>query len=243
MDGLQSGQPLDLSLSAYAGPGAPFANPRPALLGGRVHRLEDVETLILTKSVAGLQPGWVEPTREVVRDAAAGRMGRIKFLAFDFAHVGEGEAMAGEGSRGLVGEVANLILKAPIVSIAYVREHVSGADLELALACSMLVCEEGARFSFAADPVDAVATYALLAQKIGFVRAERLMEREEVLNATQMRDLYLLKETTEAGSGLEGLERFLRRTVRKHNSAYGIYRAQRIATPLIPEAFGDASLT
>ncbi len=141
----------------------------------------------------------------------------------------------------MVGEVANLILRAPVVSVAYVREFISGADLDLALACSMLVCEEGARFSFAADPVVSVTTYALLAQKIGFVRAERLMEREEVLDAAQMRELFLLKETTEAGSGLEGLEKFLHRSVRRHNSAYGIYRAQRIATPLIAEAFGDRS--
>jgi len=188
-----------------------------------------------------LQPGWVGPARRIVRDAAGGRLGRLKFLAFDFAQTGEVEAGGSEDSQGLVAEVANLILRAPVVSVAYVREYISGADLELALACSMIVCEEGARFSFAADPVVSVATYALLAQKIGFVRAERLMEREDVLDATQMRDLFLLKETSEAGSGLEGLERFLRRTVRRHNSAYGIYRAQRIATPLIPEAFGEVA--
>jgi enoyl-CoA hydratase/carnithine racemase len=242
MDGFRSGQPLDLSLvaqPAFSGSSDQYATVRDALEGGLLYRLEDVETLILSKSIAGLRPGWIEPTRQIVRDAAAERLGRLKFLAIDFAHGEEGDASRSNETQALVAEVANLIMRAPVVSIAYVRDYISGADLELALACSMIVCEEGARFSFAADPVVSVTTYALLAQRIGFVRAERLMEREEVLDAAQMRDLLLVKDTTEGGSGLEGLERFLRRTVRRHNSSYGIYRAQRIATPLIPEAFGD----
>jgi hypothetical protein len=103
----------------------------------------------------------------------------------------------------------------------------------------MLICDEQAGFSFAADPVVSVAAYALLAQKIGFVRAERLMEGEQVLLAGQMRDLLLLKETTPAGSGLAGLEQFLVKASRRHNSAAAMYRAQRIATPMAPEIFGE----
>jgi enoyl-CoA hydratase/carnithine racemase len=165
-----------------------------------------------------------------VRDAAAGRLGQLKFIAFDFAHPGDEEAMAGKGFDALVTDLADLILHAPVVSVGYARGSLSGADLELALACSMLVGEECARFSFAADPVSSVRTYGFLARKIGFVRAERLMERGEVLDAAQMRDLFLLKDVVKGGAGLAGLDQFLRHTLRRHNSAYGIYRAQRIAT-------------
>lgn len=208
---------------------------------GLVHRLEDAQSIVIGKQVEGFEPDWLDSARRLVRDAAAGRLGPVKFLAFDFAHGGETGRPSDERSARFVGEVATLILRAPVVSVAYVRDYVSGPDLELALACNMLVCEQGARFSFAGDPVVSVATYALLAQKIGFVRAERLMENEQVLDAAQMSELLLVKETTAAGSGMSGLEQFLTRSVRRHNSTYGIYRAQRIATPLITDFFGEIS--
>lgn len=209
--------------------------------GGLAQRLESAQAIVVSKYVEGLGASWLEQARRLVRDAAAGRLGPLKFLAFDFAHANEAGLASDEACARFVGEIATLILRAPLVSVAYVRDYISGADLELALACNMLVCEEGARFSFAGDPVVSVATYALLAQRIGFVRAERLMEGEQVLNAAQMRELLLLKDTTPRGSGMAGLEHFLTRSVRRHNSAYGIYRAQRIATPLITDFFGELS--
>lgn len=205
----------------------------------RTFRIGAAEALVISKHFAGLSAEWVERARQVVKNAVDGGFGDIKFLVFDLNAEADAEAPRSADAKLLLGEIANLILKAPIVTIAHARNAIGGADLELALACNMLICDEHARFSFAADPVESVATYALLAQKIGFVRAERLMEHEDVLNAGQMRDMLLLKETTSSGPGLGGLEDFLVRTHRRHNSAAAMYRAQRIATPLISELFGD----
>ena len=204
----------------------------------RTVRLDPAGALVISKHFAGLSAGWVDQARDVVRKAAEGVYGEIKFLVFDLAAEADASAPRADEAQLLLGEIANLILKAPIITVAHARKSIGGADLELALACSMLVCDEHAEFSFAADPVESVATYALLAQKIGFVRAERLMEQEAVLNAGQMRDLLLLKETTHSALGLNSLEGFLVRASRRQNSAAAMYRAQRISSPLMPELFG-----
>ncbi len=200
-------------------------------------RIEPSQALVISKQFAGLSADWVDHARDVVKTAAEGGFGPIKFLVFDLAVEAGEEAPRSDDAKRLLGEIANLIMTAPIVTIAHARGMIGGADLELALACNMLICDENARFSFAADPVEAVATYVLLAQKIGFVRAERLMEHEDVLTPGQMRDLLLLKDTSV--SSPPGLEAFLARAHRRHNSSAAMYRAQRIATPLIGELFGE----
>jgi enoyl-CoA hydratase/carnithine racemase len=163
-----------------------------------------------------------------VRNAAAGRYGQLKFLVVDFAHKGEAGPVGGEHVAALVSEAANLILKAPIVLVANARGPMAGVDLEFALACSMLIGEADVRFSFAADPIVSMGTYVFLAQKLGFVRAERLMERAESVDAQEMHDLLLLKDVADPGAGAEGVTRFLKRTARRYNSCCGIYRAQRM---------------
>ncbi len=208
----------------------------PTAEGLVVRRMDDLQTLLVTKTLAGMDSARIEAIRKIVRDAAAGRLGALKFLVLDFAHDGEADAAGAEGFHALVNELANLILKAPIVSVACARAHMVGADLELALACSMIIGEDGARFSFAADPVLSLATYGFLAHKIGFVRAERLMERGEILDAEQMHDILLVKSVAESGAGIKGIEGFLARTGRRHNSCYGIYRAHRMASPAVAES-------
>ena len=200
--------------------------------GLSIRRLDGAQAATLSKFVPGFDGDAVEAAAGLVRDAAAGRLGPLKFLAFDFACDSIPDAPAAAGFGALVRETANLVLAAPAVTVAYARGHVAGADLELALVCNMLVAEAGASFSFAVDPVVSVRAYALLAQKIGFVRAERLMEAEAVVSAVEMRDLFLAKAVVEAGAGFAGLGDFLARSVRRHNASFGIYRAQRIAMPL-----------
>jgi enoyl-CoA hydratase/carnithine racemase len=192
--------------------------------------LESLDTVVVTKSRAGFDSAAIAGLRDMLLQARLGRLGRLKFIVFDFAHGANDEAIAGEAFDALVLEVGNLILEAPIVTVAYARAPLAGADMEFALGCSMMVAEGGARFAFDADPIVAIGLYGFLAQKIGFVRAERLMEGGEVLDAQQMHDLLLLKEVIPAGAGAPGIEAFLQRASRRHNSSWGIYRAQRIAS-------------
>lgn len=199
--------------------------------GLRLSRLADCEALVVTKTVPGFTPAAVEACKALVEDAAAGRLGPMKFLVFDFAHPAGGSAASDEAFAGLASDVANLVLRAPIVSVACARAYMSGADLELALGCSMVIAERGAKFDFDADPVASLGIYASLSRKIGFVRAERLMEEGRLLEADEMKDLLLIKDAADAGEGPRFLEAYLKRNVRRHNSCYSIYRAQRIVSP------------
>ncbi len=206
------------------------------------HRIPALQTLVITKLVAGFDDDCVDSLRRIVDDVAAGRLGPLKFLVLDFAHHMERDSEGGTDFNRLVNEVAQLILRAPIVSVACVRANMAGADLELALACNMMIAETGRRFSFAADPALSLATYGFLSQKIGFVRAERLMEIGESMDAGQMRDLLLVKATLERGAGFGEVEQFLARALRRHNAAYAIYRAQRIASPSFLEDMDEARI-
>lgn len=197
--------------------------------GLSVSRDEFHEALIVSKTVSGFSPAVVAGLSGLVRAAAAGRLGRLKFLVFDLCHDGFPLSVAADGFHTLLSELSSLILAQPVVTIAAVRANLAGADLEFALACNMMPSEASRRFSFAADPAVSVGTYGVLAQKIGFVRAERLMEKGEIISADEMQALYLVKETVEETGDFAAFDGFLAKTSRRHNAAYGIYRAQRMA--------------
>lgn len=203
--------------------------------GLSVRRSDELNSIILTKTVPGLGKDAIAALRSMLHEIAAGRLGAVKFLVLDFAHEGFALSTADDGAEALFDEMENLILAAPVVSVASIRANLAGADLELALTCSMMVARPDVRFSFAADPLVSIRAYAMLAQKIGFVRTERLMEDGRIVDVEEMRGLYLLKDILEE-DGMGGLEIFLRKTIRKHNACYGIYRARRIASPSVSQA-------
>lgn len=212
--------------------------------GLRAHRIDELDAIVVTKTLPGFDAARTAAIREILLNARAGRLGRVKFLAFDFVHEGAASPDADEAVETMIAEVGNLILAAPIITVACARARMAAADLEFGLACSMMIGQEGASFAFDADPIISINTYGLLAHKIGFVRAERLMEHGEVLGVTEMKDHYLVKDAfppaagpmtgsmTGPMTGEDGLHAFLRRTGRRYNSCCGIYRAQRIASPL-----------
>jgi hypothetical protein len=196
--------------------------------GLRLSRLPSCQAMVVTKARPGVTEADARSLTTLVQAIGSGQLGRPMYLVLDFAQFGQAEPAQGGGFEGLATELTSLVLKAPVVPVAFVRTEVGGGDLELALACSLLVADEDARFDFNADPLEALGLYALLAQKIGFVRAERLMEQGRQVSADEMKELLLVKEVVRAGQGLDGLEAFLARHMRRHNSFYSIYRAQRL---------------
>ncbi|MDB5440177.1 MAG: enoyl-CoA hydratase [Caulobacteraceae bacterium] len=214
---------LAATTSLEAVPAAHYAR------GLKVSRDDELQALIVTKTLSGFSAPIIADLRDIIRDVAAGRFGSLKFLAFDFAHEGFPFAMAADGFDGLVDDLCNLILAAPVISVACARADMAGADLEFALACSMFVGERGRRFSFAADTTVSLSFYGLLAMKIGFVQAERLMDGADIIDADRLHGLLLMKEVGEA----DVLSQVLGKTARRHNSCYGIYRAQRISAQAV----------
>ncbi len=132
----------------------------------------------------------------------------------------------------LAANIETLVSRTSLITVACIRGRIGGADLELALACNMLVCDAAAEFHFAADQ-GSLGLYGSLATKLGYVYAERIIEQGATLTAEQMKDKLLVRETLELSNGLEPLWRFLERTGRRHNASWAIFRAQRMAAPSI----------
>ena len=200
--------------------------------GVEIRLLDDCELLVVSCHDSGFSAGQLRILRDVLLDVASGHIGPCKFIVFDLKSQADAAKTAAKPASefaSFVEELSNLIFQAPILSVAWARGELSGPDLELALACSMVVGEEPARLAFALDLVDSLRTYALLAHKIGFVRAERLMENGSVLTAAEAHEMMLLHAVVPAEPGLDGVRRFAQSRMRRHNSACGLYRAQRIA--------------
>ena len=219
-----SSRPYEVPLSADGGwsaghVAAPF----------ETRQIASLDLLIVSKQRAGFDRSAVDGLRKLLDDLATGRVGPFKFLVFDLAMVDVDESKPAAGYDDLIESLTNLIFEVPVITIAWVRQHVATSDLEFALACSMIVAEPKARFSFQTDILTSLRSYALLAHKLGFVQAERLMESGQTLEAHQMDDLLLLHSVVPAVAGFEGVQQFVRARTSRHNSACGIYRAQRIA--------------
>lgn len=205
-----------------------FVSRRRAL---KLHRFDDLDTLLVSKLEPGFDRDSVEGLGQLLGAISNGGQPGLKYLVYDFAHQAERKAMAADGFDDLASANARLILDAPVISIAWARSYLNGVDLDFALSCSMIVADRNARFCFEADIASAVGIYGALAQKIGFVKAERLMENGEVLTAEQMQELCLVKHIVEENQGIDGAESYVRQCGRRYNASYSMFRAQRITAP------------
>jgi hypothetical protein len=196
-----------------------------------IHRMDELDTILVSKLGCGFDRNSIDGLTLLLRKISEGHLPGLKYLVFDFAHCDDSTAVAAEGFDELASATARLILDAPVISIAWARTYLNGADLDFALSCSMMVADRYARFSFEADLASAVGVYGALAQKLGFVKAERLMENGEILTAEQMHDLCLVKHIVENGEGLLGAESYVRQCGRRYNASYSMFRAQRISAP------------
>jgi hypothetical protein len=192
-----------------------------------LNRLEGGDVLVVTKLHPGFDDESVDFLTRLLSVISAGRSARPKYLVFDFAHRRGGEASGSTGFQNLLAANSELILEAPVITVAWARTFMADADFEFACHCAMLVAEKEALFSFDGDPDRLFGLYALLARKIGLVRTQGLMETGAVLGAEEMHNLMLAKEVVEPSSGFVVMGDYLRQCGRRHNAAYSIFRAQR----------------
>lgn len=195
--------------------------------------LRPLETLVVSKSRAGFDRACVDDLSALVEAIACGELGGLKFLVFDFAHGPADSSSAADGFENLVAANAELILDTPVITVAWASGLMRGADLDFALHCSALVAQREARFSFAGDPFALFGLYAALGRKIGFVKAERLIESNEMLTADEMRDLLIVKDVVETQNRVTAIESYVAQFGRRYNASHAIFRAQRLAMPLI----------
>lgn len=196
-----------------------------------VNWLPEQSALILTKSTAGLEEAGVAMISAILRAATTDRT--FKFLVFDFAHKEPRLARAPRGFADMVATTAELIVDAPVITLAWARGPMQGLDFDLAMNCSTLVAEETASFSFAGDPFDLLGLYAALGRRIGFARTERLIERDPLLSAQEAQELLMVRDVAPARAGHDEIATYLAQFERRYNASQAIFRAQRIAEPPI----------
>jgi enoyl-CoA hydratase/carnithine racemase len=189
--------------------------------------VEALQTLIVTKSSQGFDRSCVNDLTRLLAAISCGEISGLKYLVFDFAHCRDGDATGSEGFEELVVANAELILRAPVITVAWARSLLAGADFEFATHCSMLVAEKDALFSFDGEPATLFGLYSSLARKIGFVKTQRLIEEGAILGAQDMRNLLLAKDVVEPENGLAAIRGFVRQCGRRYNATYSIFRAQR----------------
>ncbi len=198
-----------------------------------VNWLPEPGALVVAKSTAGFDQASVATIGGILRAAATDNDNSLKFLVFDFAHKEVGSTKAPTGFADMVAATADLIVDAPIITLAWARGPMHGLDFDLAMNCSTLVAEQAATFSFAGDPFDLLGVYAALGRRIGFARAERLIESDPILSAQEARDLLMVRDVAPARPGHDGIASYLAQFERRYNASHAIFRAQRIAEPPI----------
>jgi len=113
------------------------------------------------------------------------------------------------------------LLEFPVPALAKVRGVCLGGAFELALACPLLFCEEGAalgvpEIQLAVFPP---AASILLPHKIGFALAAQMILTGEKFAATELRRLGLVNEVAEAGKLDEAVQAFVEKQVLPKSAA------------------------
>ncbi|HEY4031411.1 MAG TPA: hypothetical protein VGM25_13760 [Caulobacteraceae bacterium] len=193
---------------------------------------EEAEVLVLSKPHRGYSARELSRFAETLEAAVDGRFPKARYLVLDFHTPSPDIGAVGPAFNKLAATVETLVSRSSLIAVACVRGRIGGGDLELALACNMLVADAAAEFHFGVEQ-GSLGLYGSLATKVGYVYAERIMEQGVTLTTEQMKDKLLVRETLELSGGLEPLWRFLQRTSRRHNASWAIFRAQRMAAPSI----------
>ena len=167
-----------------------------------LRRFDKLDMLVVSKLRSGFDRDCVDNLSLLLRKIASGELSKLKYVVFDFAHRGDDQSRAADGFDDLVSATSELILSAPVITIAWARSFMSGADLDFALACSGMVAEREARFSFETDLASSIGLYSSLARKIGWVKTERLMDHGSVLDADEMMALLLTKKVADENTGI-----------------------------------------
>lgn len=195
--------------------------------------LEAQAALVVAKTRPAFDSASVAAIRAILRSIAEGRLGALKFLVFDFLGADGAAAKAPDGFADMIAANAELIVDTPVISLAWARGAMSGLDFDFAMNCSAIVAESGARFSFAGDPFDLLGLYAALGRRIGFAKAERLIESDRPILPQEARDLMIVKDVVAQSQGVEGIADYLAQFERRYNATHAIFRARRIAEPPI----------
>lgn len=112
-------------------------------------------------------------------------------------------------------KLVGALLECPVPALAKVRGVCLGGALELALACPLLFCEEGAALGVPEIQLGVFppAASILLPHKIGYAVAAQMTLTGDKFAATELRRLGLVNEVAEAGKLDESVQAFVEKQI------------------------------
>jgi DSF synthase len=126
-------------------------------------------------------------------------------------------------------------LGAPVISAALVAGDALGGGFEAALACDLIVAEEGARFGLPEihyGLFPGMGAYTFLSRRIGQAAAERMILDGALMSADDLERHGLIARVASAGQGLREMDAYLARTAARFGAAYSIFSARRRSQPI-----------
>ncbi len=166
--------------------------------------------------------------------------GSLKYLVLDFGHASR--SMQGAHPRSvpvrsanfavLLHAHANLVLRVPVISVAIARTRIAGADLEMALSSNVIFAEEEASFVLPRRGDGDGRVFSFLDSKLGPKFGPGTFDGGVTLTAHEMRELRLVRDVYPSGEAGPGVDKWMAQSIRRHNAAYLVYRAQRVVAPV-----------
>ena len=199
-------------------------------------RLTNINTVVIRKLSPDFSDVCVKTLDKIFSETEAGRLGELKFVVFDSAHASGPAEPNSKSVERLMDRLIDLVVASPVITVAWARGPMHGADLEFALRCSALLADSAAQFSFDCEPERIGRLYGVLTRRLGLVRTERLLEAGETLDAPTMHELCLVKELVDTHDGLAAIETYLLCYARRYNGNLAILRAQRLAEKALAES-------
>jgi len=195
--------------------------------------LKDRQALVLRKTRPGFDAAAINTITDILSAIDRGELSEIRYLVYDFAHGVREAPRPAEGFSEIAAENSELIVDTPVITLAWARGLMSGADFDFAMQCSAIVAEKTAHFSFSGDPADLLGLYAAVGRTLGFVKAERLMDSNRALAAEDAHELLIVRDVVEPQPGVAAIERYLAQFGRRYNASHAIFRAQRMVQPVV----------
>lgn len=166
--------------------------------------------------------------------------GSLKYLVLDFDHASRpvqgphprSAPIKGASFAVLLHAYANLVVRVPVISVAVARTRIAGSDLEMALSSNVIFAEEDASFVLPRRGHGDGNVFSFLDSKLGPKFGPGAFDGGVTLTAHQMRELRLVRDVFPVGEVTPGVDKWMAQTVRRHNAAYLVYRAQRVVAPV-----------
>ena len=123
----------------------------------------------------------------------------------------------------------------PMVTIGLVQGQALGGGFEALLSFNVIIAERSAKFGLpeiAFGLFPGMGAHALLARRLGFARAERMILSGKTHTAEEMYELGLVHQVVDDGEGEQAVHDYIAQNSRRHAGNHAVFKASREVWPV-----------